>query len=330
MAALLRRLPSAATRRSFATAASSFAYDHWNEALSDAAAQLKRQGFAVVDNIFPLQVADELRREIVALKAAGCMQANATHLVRNGGTTKLEKRGIHEVEAHTLSPPGVALAPLLSAFSRDRTLLTLLTVFLECSREESLHYQTLKAQYNEGDNACFPLHFDSDEALDTRKLTALFYLNPGWRHEHGGELVLYPFPHAKQLIAPLYNRLVLFHAPSMLHRVLPCKEERICFTVWLFTRDELKKRAPATVTYEPGPATLESLLSPSVVKHAVKAVLRDEWESSICEAHPDTPARAQAIAQLRGDVALIERELESRHAGAAALLRQLRAQHAQR
>lgn len=30
-----------------------------------------------------------------------------------------------------------------------------------------------------GGGACFPMHFDSDEAVDGRRLSAIFYLNPG-------------------------------------------------------------------------------------------------------------------------------------------------------
>jgi hypothetical protein len=298
-----------------------------NAVTSDAVAALKRQGYAVVDDVFGASLAGELRKEIVALKAAGCMRVNATHLVREGETARLEKRGIHEAEAHSLPPHGAALAPRLSALSRDRTLLTLLTIFMETSRADALHYQSLKLQLNEGGAACFPLHHDTDATLDTRRLTALFYLND-WRQEHGGELVLYPFPRKRVVLEPKQGRMVLFSAPEMLHRVLPSSAERVCFTLWLFARDEMRKKASATVQYTPGPATLEALLHPSVAKHAAKAVYAAEWERSILEAHPDTPARAAAVDTLREEVATIERVLEQRFSGARQLLAELRAQHA--
>lgn len=100
-------------------------------------------------------------------------------------------------------------------------------------------------QANDGSGACFPLHFDSDETVDSRRLTALFYLNPDWRARSalqlpraapascsgaasahcpngtaracarrkrgdGGELVLYPSLTRKVLIEPVLDRLVLF------------------------------------------------------------------------------------------------------------------------
>jgi hypothetical protein len=315
-------------RHSSAAAASALPDCITNAVTGDAVAALKRHGYAVVDGVFGAPLAGELRKEIVALKAAGCMRVNATHLVRDGETVRLEKRSIYEAEAHALQPQGAALAPRLSALSRDRTLLTLLTIFMETSRADALHYQSLKLQLNEGGAACFPLHHDTDATLDTRRLTALFYLNPDWRAEHGGQLVLYPFPGKHVVIEPRNDRLVLFSAPDMLHRVLPSSAERVCFTMWLFARDEMRKKVPATVEYTPAPATLAALLHPSVAKHAAKAVYAAEWERSIVEAHPDTPARAAAVDTLRKEVATIERVLEQRFSGARQLLTELRVQHA--
>ena len=94
--------------------------------------------------------------------------------------------------------------------------------------------KAIKLQVNEGQGGCFPCHFDSDEALDGRRVTAIFYLNPrcqpnpsrlcalvkrcahspsdppassiilfclsnhyvlySWKQGEGGELRLYPFP----------------------------------------------------------------------------------------------------------------------------------------
>ena len=104
------------------------------------------------------------------------------------------------------------------------------------------------------------MHFDSDEAVDGRRLSAIFYLNPGWKPEHGGQLRLLPFgepmlrrtlppashglkravPCAHDMqaffkeiplynvssgappvdIAPLHDRLVIFASTMMLHRWL--------------------------------------------------------------------------------------------------------------
>ena len=69
-----------------------------------------------------------------------------------------------------------------------------------------------------GDGSCFPLHYDSDETVDNRRITAILYLNPGWQQGDGGELKLYPWPHAPDTVEPLNNRLLLFSTCRMLHR----------------------------------------------------------------------------------------------------------------
>lgn len=63
-----------------------------------------------------------------------------------------------------------------------------------------------------------PQHFDSDATLDGRRVTAIIYLNDGWRPGSGGELRLYPFPAPPVDVEPLADRMCLFASTSMLHR----------------------------------------------------------------------------------------------------------------
>ncbi len=69
-----------------------------------------------------------------------------------------------------------------------------------------------------GDGGCFPIHVDSEESVDGRRLTAILYLNPGWRPEDGGQLRLYPPFAAPVDVEPQHDRLVLFLSNRMLHR----------------------------------------------------------------------------------------------------------------
>lgn len=103
------------------------------------------------------------------------------------------------------------------------------------------------------------MHYDSDETVDMRRITAILYLNQGWMPEHGalcpmisgmlsahsscklfryvqasqrqihagGELVLYPWPQPPVVLAPLHNRLVIFSSCRMLHRCCPCCPHRM-------------------------------------------------------------------------------------------------------
>lgn len=72
------------------------------------------------------------------------------------------------------------------------------------------------------------MHTDSGTGMgdgQTILATALFYLNEGWQPGDGGELRVFPYPHAAEVIAPVAGRLVLFE-PRMVHDVLPNYKKR--------------------------------------------------------------------------------------------------------
>ncbi|KAK3263650.1 hypothetical protein CYMTET_27559 [Cymbomonas tetramitiformis] len=160
------------------------------------------------------------------------MTLNATHFVKEGSLQLLEKERIWEMDpqSNPAWPEIQSTAPSFSALSYDDHLTRALDANLRGMRFTS---QALKLQLNEGRGGSFPLHFDSDRELDGRQVTAIVYLNDGWTAEAGGQLRLYPFPEPPVTIEPLFDRLVLFSSPNMLHRVLPSATRRLCFTVWL-------------------------------------------------------------------------------------------------
>eukprot|EP00271_Cylindrocystis_brebissonii_P014769 TRINITY_DN362_c0_g1_i5.p1 TRINITY_DN362_c0_g1~~TRINITY_DN362_c0_g1_i5.p1 ORF type:complete len:450 (-),score=23.28 TRINITY_DN362_c0_g1_i5:372-1721(-) len=96
----------------------------------------------------------------------------------------------------------------------------------------TLSSQSVKAQVNFGDGACFPIHVDSDleNVSDQRVLTAILYLNDEWE---GGALRLYPLPFSPVNINPAMGRLVVFPTGSCLHRVLPSRSPRLSLTHWI-------------------------------------------------------------------------------------------------
>jgi len=74
----------------------------------------------------------------------------------------------------------------------------------------------------------------------------------------------------------------------------------------------------------PPPASVDAWMTPPLRRHAVKAVLRDEWRRSLLEAHPEGEGLAAALRTLDSDVDLIERTLAARFTGSAELLAELR------
>jgi hypothetical protein len=79
-----------------------------------------------------------------------------------------------------------------------------------------------------GVQAKYNVHYDGG-GTDPRKLTAILYLNEGWRADDDGRLMMYDAggfspshgPGAKcwRTVAPLAGRLVLFRSDFVLHKV---------------------------------------------------------------------------------------------------------------
>ncbi|KAL4439271.1 hypothetical protein ABPG77_004173 [Micractinium sp. CCAP 211/92] len=316
-------LPAAAAANSTSSAALlSVPVEQLQRAITPEVCQhLRRRGFAVVDNVLGGRAAAALREEVVALRQQ--MHRNCTHLVQRGATGLLEKE--HVFEAELLLPQTQALAPLAAQLQGDSTLRVMLSVLMP---ELRLGSQAIKLQYNAGHGGSFPMHFDTDASVDSRKVTTIWYLNPGWKQGDGGELRLYPFPEAPVDVEPLNDRMVLFSSQHMLHRVLPSAAERYCFTIWLSEDGPLRRPSGAMgdgATLEHERSELRRALSsaeplgaseawrlavhPELRKHAAKWVHRAEWERSLRESHPTGPALDQALQTFQTEVGIIERAL---------------------
>lgn len=96
-----------------------------------------------------------------------------------------------------------------------------------------------------GDGASYDKHLDNSGNGDTRKLTALLYLNqPTWEPSLGGEFRLwYDDEKGEENIvdvAPVGGRLIVFFLDSLVHAVMPTgvrtsEDHRYALTVWLPT-----------------------------------------------------------------------------------------------
>eukprot|EP00201_Polytomella_parva_P005581 CAMPEP_0175077584 /NCGR_PEP_ID=MMETSP0052_2-20121109/23490_1 /TAXON_ID=51329 ORGANISM="Polytomella parva, Strain SAG 63-3" /NCGR_SAMPLE_ID=MMETSP0052_2 /ASSEMBLY_ACC=CAM_ASM_000194 /LENGTH=306 /DNA_ID=CAMNT_0016347103 /DNA_START=50 /DNA_END=967 /DNA_ORIENTATION=- len=252
-------------------------YDHLSQHIQrvvtpHAVDSLYTKGYAVIDGIFPAHFADAARAEVVALYDNDRMHKNCTHFVApasssasstsivtptptpkpstpslirsvpSTSTLLLEKTHIHEAEL-SLDASIRRLAPLCASVATDHTLLSVINKLLPSSANTHLDSQAIKLQYNAGGGGCFPIHFDTNERLDGRRVTAIFYLNPDWKVEHGGALRLYPFPAPPIDVAPKHNRAVLFASARLAHRVMPSTMPRCCFTVWISDNGSRKTEA---------------------------------------------------------------------------------------
>lgn len=87
--------------------------------------------------------------------------------------------------------------------------------------------------------ACYPgggtgyqRHFDAFAGRESRRVTAIVYLNPAWTIADGGQLRLHGDPAID--LAPLLGRLVVFRSATLEHEVLPTWAPRLAITAWYY------------------------------------------------------------------------------------------------
>jgi SM-20-related protein len=88
-----------------------------------------------------------------------------------------------------------------------------------------------------GNGALYVRHLDALPSNNVRRVTALLYLNPGWRPEHGGHLRMHLDPPLD--VEPLLNRLVVFMSERVEHEVRPSFAPRLTLTSWYRTTQQL-------------------------------------------------------------------------------------------
>ena len=92
------------------------------------------------------------------------------------------------------------------------------------------------------------------------RLTSIVYTNEAWADADGGALQLYDEstePPCWRAVRPKAGRLVVFYAPSMLHKVAPAYRERFALTAWWMASPSGARRGPGEMVtvhtrYEPG------------------------------------------------------------------------------
>jgi hypothetical protein len=319
--------------------------------------QLSQDGFSVLDAAFGSATANNVLGEIQSLKKSSQLHLNQTQFVQKDGSVELmAKPGIWEASSEVLSEKTWKTAPrqdqhltdpcpstgtldalLVEAPGFLRQLLQDVVFPEELSsrkppRDEGWR-STLKIQANDGLGGCFPMHFDTAPGVDSRVVTAIYYVNDQWKPGDGGELVLLPFPYASPPpIAPIADRLVLFSSRHMLHYVLPSLAPRHCITFWTYADASVVKQGrplkPARASPEGTPPSspggldtnggalpldeavaLSLLLRPQLRHHFARLALAKEWAASVVSSHAPSPQREMALLRHAEEVAAIESSL---------------------
>jgi hypothetical protein len=210
----------------------------------DAIAQLRNNTFAVVDDFLPLDLANQLLSDAENLNTSGEFKQ---HYFQFGGSA-LAKPSIYELDLSApedsmddttnknlgswknvidyIGPAFVKKVDDLDKQFYDISTTTAPPIALDVNTRPAI-----KIQLNTGGGS-FPWHYDNPGPPNLRALTCVVYLNPLWKEGDGGEIVLWPFLSNPTTIPPLHRRAVLFYSDRVLHRVLPSRKRRVCFTIW--------------------------------------------------------------------------------------------------
>lgn len=193
-----------------------------NEKLIDEIANaLQQQGFIQLTQFLPVLLATQLAQEARRLscdefKPAGIGRQNSQQLnmqVRTDSTLWLN--GESEQQAAYLS----AMEQLRVGLNRR--------LFMGLFDFES-HF----SHYGQGD--FYRRHVDAFKGRSNRILSTVYYLNPDWSKNNGGELLLYGDEQSSPflIVPPLFNTCIIFLSDAFPHEVLPSRCDRYSIAGW--------------------------------------------------------------------------------------------------
>lgn len=189
--------------------------------LDAVAHQLEQRGYAIVPQALPHETVDALFVELKQLrerdfKPAGIGRQDDFQL----------NRFVRSDEICWLNGESPAAAGFLAWMEALREGLNR-RLFLGLFDYEA-HY----ASYPTG--AFYKKHVDTFKGRSNRVLSTVFYLNPQWQPNDGGELVIYDEKDEQEIerVLPEYGKLVIFLSEVFPHEVLPAARERNSIAGW--------------------------------------------------------------------------------------------------
>ena len=187
---------------------------------------LTTQGYFTTTSLLPIDSISTLRYQSISLRKEGRYVPSFSEKLVDGTIQRFDKDGVYACE-----PDGgdYYTAPDLISY-----IATLLQTLPPALNGESLteEYALSNAAFNAKlavtcDGARYPCHIDNpvgNGLEDVRKLTAILYLNPGWKEGDGGEIRLFVKKEAGVKIvdlSPVGGRMLLFWSDEIPHEVLP-------------------------------------------------------------------------------------------------------------
>jgi SM-20-related protein len=90
----------------------------------------------------------------------------------------------------------------------------------------------LQLAFYEAPNRGYDRHVDAFRGPQSRRVTAICYLNEGWKASDGGALRLFLNDGETVEILPEAGRMVVFLSDELEHQVMPTDRDRAALTAW--------------------------------------------------------------------------------------------------
>ncbi len=198
--------------------------------LNDICSSLATDGYAVIDDAFPVTFMTDLQLQVKSIEAGQFKLAGIGRAVGFQTNSQIRSDEIMWLDE--------SRAENQSYFSWVETLRLTLNqrFYLGCAE-----YECMFAHYPVG--AFYQKHVDtfSHTAVGLsshRKVSTILYLNPNWQPDDGGELLLYRHGEEQPFkrVLPELGRLAVFLSEEFPHEVLPAKRPRYSLTGWYKTK----------------------------------------------------------------------------------------------
>ena len=185
------------------------------------ASSLAKDGYIVLTNFLPSQIIQQLYDHVTALPNESFQQAR----VGSKNNLQLNKKVRNDkslwlCEQHPIEKNYLAIMEECRIQLNKR-------LFLGLQRFEA-HFSFYKT------GAFYQRHIDSFQDQSHRIISSVFYLNPDWSDDNGGELILYEpdSDNILSIIRPHFGTMVLFLSEEFSHEVLPTKYDRYSIAGW--------------------------------------------------------------------------------------------------